>query len=270
MVHLKMVYCTDIYTSNDDKRDINKYLILNEFLNGIDQFFASTYLFWKPKHTKYLLQIGFKQLVIETIPNNFLIQSKLNLHKGMNHFLDTRNLLQLITGFNYASKTKLFRTKRQMELFIRKICRITIPFEFIGVDLKLDRMNIDVIISTFFGNHIGIGSSITGILKWHGIYVRLMYYDKKKNSKEWQKVISNDVQQYKLMKVCFNPLCKLRKYRRNINSRRELLKYLDTGGASFTLIKIKFFKCKGCFTAIYCSKKCQKIHWNVYDHKIQC
>ena len=36
------------------------------------------------------------------------------------------------------------------------------------------------------------------------------------------------------------------------------------------LNKNKFFKCKGCKVAVYCSRKCQKLDWNKYEHNWQC
>ena len=32
----------------------------------------------------------------------------------------------------------------------------------------------------------------------------------------------------------------------------------------------KWYICKGCKCVRYCSKRCQKISWNIYDHKKQC
>ena len=35
-------------------------------------------------------------------------------------------------------------------------------------------------------------------------------------------------------------------------------------------LKRKFYKCKMCNIAVYCSKHCQKVHWNLHDHKTEC
>ena len=32
----------------------------------------------------------------------------------------------------------------------------------------------------------------------------------------------------------------------------------------------KMYKCKGCCLVRYCSKRCQKIDWNAYNHKTCC
>ena len=32
----------------------------------------------------------------------------------------------------------------------------------------------------------------------------------------------------------------------------------------------KFYKCKGCRRALYCSRKCQKQDWNLNGHKYRC
>ena len=38
----------------------------------------------------------------------------------------------------------------------------------------------------------------------------------------------------------------------------------------FRCIKTKFFKCHRCKIARYCSRKCQKTHWNQFSHRYNC
>merc|ERR1712129_656151 len=58
---------------------------------------------------------------------------------------------------------------------------------------------------------------------------------------------------------CSNPICTKR--------RRTLI---CKNGAKVVEETNAFMRCKGCLIAVYCSKKCQKIHWSRYAPRIQC
>merc|ERR1712228_337667 len=61
---------------------------------------------------------------------------------------------------------------------------------------------------------------------------------------------------------CSNPICTTRRMTLLGNPNSIELKL---GQRSNVLMR-----CKGCFTAVYCSKRCQKMHWNRYNHRQQC
>ena len=93
--------------------------------------------------------------------------------------------------------------------------------------------------------------------------------------------LSDYVDKYKCNIQCCNPQCHIWKYKRkNIKDSKQrsfdeliLIKsnwYLRKNKIRTHSLIAKFFLCKGCRVAKYCSKKCQKIHWNLYNHKLQC
>ena len=59
---------------------------------------------------------------------------------------------------------------------------------------------------------------------------------------------------------CSNPICERR--RRTLIQMQDSMEVVGQWN--------KFMRCKGCLTAAYCSKRCQKIHWNRYNHRQQC
>eukprot|EP01084_Bolivina_argentea_P233329 393037_1 len=249
---LRVIYCTDLY-----HRKFDNFLIAGEnVLEFTDHFFLSSYIYWNRQHIVYLLKSGFKKLICETILNNLTK----HYHSGKN-FIATRNLLQLVIAFDYVSKTKLLCNNHEKYAFIRQLILTTISVK------KLSYYHTDWIVSRFFN-----GDEEFAMYNWHGKYIKLILYESKtnKHSNEWQEITCKDKQKYKLMMECFNPPCIVRKYRRNITTMRDVIIYLDKPYKEQTLIKSSFYKCKGCLIAVYCSRRCQKIHWNRFNHRQQC
>lgn len=70
---------------------------------------------------------------------------------------------------------------------------------------------------------------------------------------------------------CWNPKCMKRRYHtKNTTSDDESSKNNETRCIKSSYTKKRFYRCKGCLVARYCSHKCQKMHWSFFNHSIQC
>ena len=71
--------------------------------------------------------------------------------------------------------------------------------------------------------------------------------------------------------ICMSPHCNKRKYiLTNIDNREDFRNWRFDLSKVAKFKQYKFYKCKRCRIAKYCSKKCQKKHWNLYGHQPQC
>eukprot|EP01084_Bolivina_argentea_P088620 159996_1 len=253
---LQVIYAqTDIFLF----ANYEQHAILTQFkITFEDLAFAQSGIFWKNKHRNYFLKRKWKTLLTENILNNFILKNK-----GQSLLIGPKNILSLVTSFEYSSKGKLFHNQIEKRNFIRKIMQCVTFFD----KENITNRNLDQVVSRF-GKQMFSDAWITRL-------IYLVYYETKPNkkNKKWLEVISKYRLHYKLMKKCFSPICDIRKYKKkNIKTMKE--SYLFSMKPNIQQIKQlkkrKFYKCKGCLIAVYCSIKCQKIHWNRFDHGSQC
>ena len=76
-------------------------------------------------------------------------------------------------------------------------------------------------------------------------------------------------ERYLTARSCCSPKCGNIKWNEDMD---YLMKKYRNKNYNFDkkYIKRKFYKCSICQVAVYCSKHCQKIHWNLYNHKMDC
>eukprot|EP01084_Bolivina_argentea_P299020 515410_1 len=119
---LHAIYCTDIFLD-----EYKSQLILYHFtFSFTDQFFLSTFVFWKTKHTQYLRKNGFKKLLIESVMNNALANID---HKGLHSYTFTLTVLSLISCFDYVSEKKLLNKRSEKYKFVRNIIQFILTKE---------------------------------------------------------------------------------------------------------------------------------------------
>ncbi len=89
----------------------------------------------------------------------------------------------------------------------------------------------------------------------NNIYVR--HIESWINIIKWNEVICSN-------NKCNN--CYINEINKKINIKKEFVKYINDNNK---LTHAKYKKCKRCKVAVYCSKKCQKYHWNA-THRLNC
>eukprot|EP01084_Bolivina_argentea_P222382 376407_1 len=268
---MKFMFCTDIYLipgGYNVTDDI--YFIFTQSCMGFIEEFHKCAIFWRRQNHNYLLTIEFKQLLTEKIPN-YLIKNELQSKHQIgqrNVFQETQRILELIIGYDYKAKCKLLNDEQEKDTFFSKLMFLLVP------DWGLNKYTNDTLVYNFCDcmevdkENKSIGYTIT---TRHREYIPLIYYETKvdKNKKEWMDVMIKYKNYCKLMKICFNPCCNIRKYERDIKSWADWCKSLY-GYREEKLKRKTFYVCKGCFIAVYCSRTCQKMHWNRYNHRVQC
>lgn len=115
-----------------------------------------------------------------------------------------------------------------------------------------------------------------------------------------QKFGINQCDKFRRLAVCFNPDCNKNKYLPDFHDKKFVKYCIDKGMSPYQThtrqqleskkykavcfsrgfnnlpisqrkyIRVKFYLCKKCRVARYCSRKCQKIDWNKYSHKTVC
>lgn len=243
-------------------------------------------VFWKKCHFDYVCNV------------NDINKSKLSLTKFLffdgilrmkTHCVNKRETLSPVTSvhtdililainvshfyYNYNSKENNYRTQKQIankqkqryQLFTRHMIFL----------LFFDK------VSKRKWNLIFYGKSMKWLEKNYllqGQYYRLIsptllsVIDKNKCKIEWKKERLRLIKRYKKRNfVCSSPVCNGHKYQfeqRKIDLGNKK-NFPKINGDNIRKINT-FYVCGGCLIAMYCSRKCQKIHWNVYNHKQQC
>eukprot|EP01083_Nonionella_stella_P262915 893587_1 len=264
----QIVYSTDIYLIGKRNGDIDEVFIFEKVTETFLEQFHETAVYWTPDNLQFLLKIGFKELITRSVPNNIVRNQKLGKQNDFNVYKEVENCLELIIGFDYAArkKRKLLHDKEEKDIFIGNIMYLMMPGW--GLNEYTKESMVESFCSMSEPENESIGWSIC---KWHRIYIDLIFNEEKVNKerKEWKRIMCNQITQKKLMTICFNPECDVRKYK------RKCVGWIGwftarTNPDVRDLIKRDFYRCKGCLMAVYCSKRCQKIHWNTFNHRAQC
>eukprot|EP01084_Bolivina_argentea_P026931 50063_1 len=229
--------------------------LTKQFLLDLD--IAKSCIFWHKKHIDYLLKRKFKTLITEKIVHNFIML------QSDDQIVGAMKMLSLVTAFDYSSKIKLLHNELEKRKFIVKMMQCALP------SLNINQGNIDTFMEHMCSDkHKQLQFPVGAPNLW--ILLNLIYYEKKtnKNNEKWIEVVSEYKLHHKLMKVCFNPKCNKGKYKKKKNAEMKSNTYTEK--LKSLNRRPEWYKCNGCLIAGYCSKKCQKIHWNKYNHGSQC
>eukprot|EP01083_Nonionella_stella_P156348 506234_1 len=238
------------------------WIARNFRLNFFCPSFWVTCVFWKQNHIKYLRKIKFKQILMETIPNNFMISKKRhykNISKRVAAPFASMCLGQVlawIAAINCVDNA-LYWSHRDLGSCARKIIPCVLPEPL----YKVKRMSSNAILSKYCNIRNGI-TNAKSLLPNEMLNLVNSTLVKKtcKNERERNWTLYRGKLTYKLMKRCFNPRCRQSQYTDDDSDHSVTQRRVKA------LTKSKFYKCEGCKIALYCSRNCQKIHWNKYDH----
>eukprot|EP01084_Bolivina_argentea_P063959 116673_1 len=208
----------------------------------VQHYFLSTSIFWNDNHRKYLQYLK-KIIEVYAFKYAITIEEKYNATQDMStHYSDVLHILRLLLLIKYSLGFEPIC--KDDELLVRYFVRCSHYFSLISRHL----WNVETV---SFSKDMDVHVVIDKVL-W--FYVSVKYHndtlhallDKQKAKKLVKKLQSEYLKLLRRKVICNNPLCVVNKNEQ------------------------KFYKCKGCKMAIYCSKHCQKIHWNRYHHKQQC
>eukprot|EP01084_Bolivina_argentea_P270145 459295_1 len=287
----------------------SKYLIINTIYSFcttyVLDFFSKIIIYFKQNHFDYLLNTHNKNILKMDI--QYLLCHKFIEYyiKIQNNYLGSKNsrnttvritlskILTQVCRFNVILRYH-FRKKSQTkqpcihtcETFVRNCAFLRINGVFITAENK-NKARFYLLRKLIF----------TKTIKW--ILDELFHYkekscddsgledkkywlpltDDKECEKEYIELRCNYFVMFRCNIRCASPQCDNIKYMRILDE--DYMKYDKIGykwwdyeddrkAKNKRLTCHKFYKCKQCKVARYCSKKCQKIHWNVYNHKLQC
>eukprot|EP01084_Bolivina_argentea_P203596 347693_1 len=256
------------------KRGTTEFLKISQ-ISQISESFIKTSVYWKKKHFKYMeLKLDFINFIKHDITQILLKKYRVANIAIMDQFVPNLRLsthcriLYIINWFKICNRYKFLDFNQQTnEICLRRLLYIYFNQSLLK-HVKVQRPQSDA----FIWN-----SSIKTILRLKITNTRsannvtqsikqLIENNKRHRDKNLDEKYRGE---YSYSTKCCSPKCQNFKC-----DTKDILREPEVSGHPVfydaKYIYRKFYRCKRCRIVTYCSKHCQKIHWNKFGHKKQC
>eukprot|EP01084_Bolivina_argentea_P139785 245871_1 len=239
-----------------------------EILRLFDETFIATSSYWKRKHFKYLnKKWNFINFIKHDLIRNLLQRCKsIQFDNNLSWKIYIEDKVTFIVDWFLIYNGYKFIDFKQYEnqICIRKLIYVywsetlqTIP----NRNAKDKRMFERGMINgktplTYIMNMLFKENDLMRRILWQNIEKLINNNERQRD----QKLYMEHKSEYFI--ECCSPKCD------NLKLDIDMEKAVKEHGTQY--ISMKFYRCKRCKVAVYCSRRCQKTHWNTFKHKQQC